>query len=485
MKLKNINNLFFVYPIFLFIVLSLASCGSGGGSGSDVSINAPAGTGSVAILLTDSPTDDFSEVNITISKIELLSDDSKVTVFSGNKILNLLDLKNETTLFSIENNVPAISYNKIRLTVIKVELIDKNGQLATKSVHLPGNGKIDLNPRQPFSVTPGEMLALQLDLDAEKSLKLDENKNKYNFRPVVFIDIIENVPPEKLLRIKGIVHDIDLINKTFRLCPDNNDLDSYNGASDDVNNNGCCITVYVSDDTSFFSSEDGGQPIPFKDLAEGSSAAAIGFYKTDSSINAESESCRLGLDAIVVQTGNFFKLTGTIKSDVDPVTDQFDFQVDPDQAVESVNPITVELQEGTKIYSTMGAALDESAIQENRRAEIDGKMVLASDPSLPDLLKATFISVDLDSILLDKLSGEIDNINHNAGTFDIITSVETLCVEIADDAQIFLITEDGTLVSQMITFEDLDNGIQVDIYGSNNSASGCFAADTVIAFESK
>jgi hypothetical protein len=281
------------------------------------------------------------------------------------------------------------------------------------------------------------------------------------------------------------VHDIDLINKKFRLCPDKNDVDSYMGASNDDNNDICCITVYVADDTSFFSSEEKGHPVPFEDLEEGSSAAVIGFYKADSLIDDDSKSCKIGLEAIVVQTGNFIKVTGTIGSEVNSDTNQFDFQVNPDQAVGSENPIKVELQEGTKIYSTMGVALDESAIKENTKAEIDGKIILDPDPGIPDVLNAAFISVDTDSITLDKLSGEIDNINGSARTFDLITAVETVCVEVTDDLQIFLITENGTLVSQLITFEELDNGNQVDIYGINNSSSECFEADTIIAFETE
>ena len=488
MLFKNSNKYFIIFPVFILIVFSLISCGSGSDSG--VSLNNKSGTGSVAILLTDSPTDDFSEINITVTNIEFLSDDSIVSVFSGNKsgnkILNLLDLKNETILFSIENNVPAISYNKIRLTVSNVELIDKKGQPVIKPVKLGGNGKIDLNPRMPFSVSPGEMLALQLDLDAEKSLKLDENRNRYNFRPVVFIDIIEDVPPEKLLRMKGIVLDIDLINKKFRLCPDKNDVDSYTGSSNyDNNNDSCCITVYVSDDTSFFSSENEGHPVPFEGLPEGSSSSIIGFYKTDSYMNDDSKSCNLGLDAIVVETGNFIKLTGTIVSEVNSVTHQFDFHVDPNQAVGSVNPIKVALQEGTKVYSTRGVALEKSELKVNIMAEIDGKIILDPDPIVPDVLNAAFVSVDTDSITLDKLSGEIDNINDSAGTFDLITTDKTVCVEVTDDVQIFLIKENGTLVSQMITFQALDNGNQVDIYDGNNSTSGCFIANTIIAFETE
>jgi len=158
------------------LALLLVSCGSGGGSGNSSS----ASTGSVAVLLTDYPSSDFSEINVTITKIELLSDTVHVTIFTdpNGKKINLLDLKNETILLTIENNIPALWYDKIRLTASDLELVkpDPNDpdQVETYHPHLPGNGKIDLNPRMPFSVTPGQMLTIQLDLDAQKSIHVVE-----------------------------------------------------------------------------------------------------------------------------------------------------------------------------------------------------------------------------------------------------------------------------------------------------------------------
>jgi ABC-type glycerol-3-phosphate transport system substrate-binding protein len=60
-----------------------AGCGGGGSSGSGSSA-APAGTGSVAILLTDAPSDEFAEINMRVVRAELLSDSGgHVTIFDG------------------------------------------------------------------------------------------------------------------------------------------------------------------------------------------------------------------------------------------------------------------------------------------------------------------------------------------------------------------------------------------------------------------
>ena len=57
-------------------------------------------------------------------------------------------------------------------------------------VKLP-SGKIDLNPQGGFEVVAGEALAIELDLDLDKSIKLKEagKSGKCIFRPVIFVDI--------------------------------------------------------------------------------------------------------------------------------------------------------------------------------------------------------------------------------------------------------------------------------------------------------
>jgi hypothetical protein len=459
MKNKKVQTMIFIIPLFLFTCLVLASCGSGSGTTS-------AGTGGVAFFLTDSLTDDLSEINITIRKIELLADDFRVTVFSGMKELNLLDLNNETELIALENNIPAIQYEKIRLYVVKndIELIDRDGTpIMNKEIKLPGNGKIDLNPRSPFSVTAGEMLTIQLDMDAEKSLKLDENKNKYIFRPVIFIDIIDGtVPQDKLVRVKGVIRDIDEVNRKITLCLEESDND-------------CCVTIYVNDETSFFSSEPEGSPIEFEELAVGDTVTVIGFYSGSSSwIHEKSEdkdensSCSMGLDALVIERGEFLKLRGTIASPVD-----------------TENPVIVQLQSGTKLYAWNGSLLREikenelDQIEEGQTAEVNGILLL--DPE-PDILNAAFVLIDTSIVTKQRLSGEIADKDNSAKTFNLITMSGIVCVQ-AVYADIFLIQKtDHTYESIRISFMDLSNGQQVDLYGTHVS-NECFEADTIIVFE--
>ena len=126
--MKRFFSLFFA----LWLPMLLLSCGGGGGGGGTV--NNPSATlqtntvqaGSVAVLLTDNPTDEFSEINITVTGVELLSDEAKVMLFSGEKTFDLLKLQNESSLFSVSSDVPPAWYNKIRLHVSKMELVRRD-----------------------------------------------------------------------------------------------------------------------------------------------------------------------------------------------------------------------------------------------------------------------------------------------------------------------------------------------------------------------
>ncbi len=487
MKIKTMCKSFFAFCMFAVILLSLSSCGSG--SSSNVLTSNQSGTGSVAIMLTDYPIAGFSEIIVTITKIELLSDDDRVTIFSGSKTVNLLDLKNETMLFSVENNIPSGMYEKIRLTLSSVKLIDEKGKAVKKPVKLPGNGKVDLKPSMPFAVSTGAMLTVQLDLDAEKSLKLHENKNKYIFRPVIFVKVISDAKqeePEKIMRVNGIVRAINTTDNTFTLCSDSGNRMSFSGPNniadnddDDYNNDGC-VTVNVSDETSFFSSSAKGAEVPFDDLEVGDTDSVIGFFDTQY-WKDDDKKCHIAINAAVVEIGEFIKLMGTIVSEFDSAAQQFDFQIDPGQPVESTEAITVQLQEGTKLYSTAGKELDKFALIMNTKVEIDGTLLLDPDP---DELLATFISIDTDTIPSEKLSGEIQNVDEDAMTFDLITSDATVCVEASEDTQIFLITDGETLMSEMINFSDLADTMQADVYGIMSTDSACLAAETIIAFDS-
>ena len=114
--------------------------------------------------------------------------------------------------------VPVGSYSKIRLHVSQVELVRLNPDgtvLSSDIAKLPANGKIDLNPRRSFDVTDNGHLMIQLDMDANKSIHIIGNGKGYNFRPVVFVNILGDDD------MKLVILDGKVLEKTadgFQLC---------------------------------------------------------------------------------------------------------------------------------------------------------------------------------------------------------------------------------------------------------------------------
>ncbi len=386
------------------MAFTLFSCGSGGGGGGGGSAdNSASGeTGSIAVLITDAPTDDYLEINITIKKIELLSDEGHVTIFSEDNPadylrIDLLDLRNETSLLSIEENIPAIAYNKIRLTLDEAVLIDNNHvphQLNVKT----GNDKLDLNPKGKFFVKPGEMLTLYLDIDLSKDDKaihvIETGTGEYKLRPEVFVEILDVDEMMKIMRFTGIVSNKG--DNTFRLCSLGSESDKSDDSSYSVSymEKDMCILVHVTGGTSFFQEAD-GEPVSFLELKNEDKVTVIGFFKVLSSLTVTDEHADIGFDAVVVEIGYFTRLKGTITSGVPIGGNHFVFEIAQGQTYEVGFEMTVDVQDKTKIYTWDGDKISESGIDfivKDRPVEIDGILVKQGTDVV---LNSAFILIDI------------------------------------------------------------------------------------------
>jgi hypothetical protein len=185
----------------LTAAISLISCGGGGGGSSGVTTSST-GTGSVSVLLADSPTDEYQNIWIRIHEVSLIpvNDGAPVVIFQSTAGLrvDLLEYQDEDYLLKVKRDVPAGQYSKIRLQVSDIEVTPKPGMTppcTSLDIKLP-SGKIDLNPREPFTVSQGGNLSIRLDIDANKSINLHQagKSGKCIFRPVVFVDIREGMP---------------------------------------------------------------------------------------------------------------------------------------------------------------------------------------------------------------------------------------------------------------------------------------------------
>ncbi len=174
--------------------LLLGACGGGSGTGSN---DTTGPTGNVGVLITDAPTLLYDEIHVTITGIVLLpredaSDAEQVVLFEGEETIDILQLRDYADLFVVAEEVPIDDYEKVRLFISQVELVD-NGTEPPSSVFatLP-SGKIDLLPKEPLTVAEDQTLYLELDLDARNSLLITETgTGNLIFRPVVFVRVFE------------------------------------------------------------------------------------------------------------------------------------------------------------------------------------------------------------------------------------------------------------------------------------------------------
>jgi hypothetical protein len=387
----------------------------------------------VGLLLTDAPADPslFSAINATIERVELIGGDGgRVPLFEGSaETVDLLRLHNESIPFTFRDDVPVGTYCKVRLTLshtdgLELVLADDGSSYFPK---LPGNGKLDLLARDCFTVAPQASVTLQLDLDAGNSIHIVQtgNKTDYNFRPVVFIDVINRSFTGKLVRLQGVITDFDATTQNLLLC---DALPTHQGDGAD------CAAIELGADSAFFDNLAlAGDAAPLSDLLQegnlGQPAAVVGlvrmlaidletptiaadllpgsgFYRLwDPAIDAVSQPYpddlagddpalvvpagllliddqgavevdhrpRLALDGLAVETGAFAQVYGNAVTDA--TADGF--------TLNAPDPMTVVLQNptgynGTRILSKEGAVLDYRAIVVTRGLKVRGLCGTAS-----------------------------------------------------------------------------------------------------------
>ncbi len=160
--------------IVLALTLSFVGCQK-----SDEGTSAITNQGKVTIKLTDSPfpLKWFTEVNVTITKIQMHAVDSTkgasfITIWEGRQTVNLLDLRNGKTSDFPEAEVPAGKYNMIRMKVDSVHIKYKNGM--EFSLNMPDNCKagIKIMIVPPLEVEEGTLQEVLLDFDVSKSIMI-------------------------------------------------------------------------------------------------------------------------------------------------------------------------------------------------------------------------------------------------------------------------------------------------------------------------
>jgi hypothetical protein len=468
--------------LFLSAALALLACGGGGGGAPPT-----AQPSTVGVLLTDAPVAGFDEALATITSVELLGNGTPVVLFSGSQTIDLLKLGDFSELFAVSDEVPPGAYSKIRLRLSALVLnrLDPITGAVVDSIEpqLVGNGKIDLNPRGPFTLASGEVIFVELDFDMEKSLKITTTGGgKVIVRPVVFVDIRGDRPDGRLSRIHGVIRAIDLVGGNVALCQ--SEFASRGDDDDDAGRRSRfgdehCVSVRTDDATGIFDAE--GLPQDLAGLEAGEEATVVGRInrKGDDGDDDESPDHYFELTAAVVEEGplgTYRRFRGNAESTVDGVLDTFDLGLAPGQGFGSDTTLPVQLYPKSRIFNRAGEPLERSAIVPGRRALADGVLVIGDE----DLIRSPLVFVDDDTSPEERvLLGEIVSVDLDAQELLVNDGTLDRCVAAAA-ADIFLVNDDDGLSSSRGELGDLAPGDDVAVFGSE-TVDGCLAARTIIA----
>jgi len=500
--------------------LTLTACGGGSSAGGAAAPPPPVSqppaptTGTVGVLFRDGPTHDFCQILATVDRIDLLGSAGPTNVFMGPETIDVLAMKNYTDVVTVATEVPVGAYEKVRLTLSDlalVECLDDAGQVPEpeddwEHPKLPGNGKLDLNPRGEFQVVGGETLLIQIDMDMEKSLHVHQTGNgKWQFRPVIFVDIVPD--GQRLVRVFGQVRDVNGV--TFELCPlepassTDNDDHGMSGDMSGDDDSGRCLDVFVDPSTGIFNeagdpASEAGVPVGMDKVVNGGLLTAIGFLSLhDDDDDGDSKADDLRLDAVVLELGDqgtFQRIRGVVATE----PGDFDFEFDPSPVTDAPDLISVLLQAGTRIFALgSNEELTSAALQPGTLGEVDGVFAdLPTDP-VTQRLNAALIVLDVDSTPEVSLTGRIITLKTEtalpttpaSGTIDL-KAVEPAapfnCVNTTVDTRFLNITETPTSSDTVdIDFDGLlvpdpadTDPPTIDVYGSDDS-SGCVLASVI------
>jgi hypothetical protein len=169
-----------------------AGCGGGGGGGS--------GTGTLELLVTDDPFAHglVAEARVTVSEVRLRGPSGWIDLLDGPPVeLDVVHLRNGATALLTQAEIPAGSYDQLRLVVDEgyLKLIDDDefstalGNLHPTSTSTSGL-KLDIDP--PLGVVDGVARSLLLDLDLTKTFKAVPGEDPlsaafYQLHPVIHV----------------------------------------------------------------------------------------------------------------------------------------------------------------------------------------------------------------------------------------------------------------------------------------------------------
>jgi len=520
----------------LLLLTGVAGCGGGGNGGTS-------STGSVSVLFSDAPSDEFAQINITVTDIELRDGEGDpASLFNGSQTFDLLALKNFSQLFSMAKTVPVGTYSKVRLRISDLELVrtDTAGVVVeTINPPLPANGKIDLHAGRPFNVLPDGSLLMEIDIDAGRSIHIVHTGNEgYRFRPVIRLRIVNADGLDRLGRISGTIAMSDPANSTFEICDSDVAMakpvrDSHAHANSDTDGDGdtdgdsdsdsdrACVDVSVLADTSIFDAM--GDPtteeVFFAGLDEdvNTLATVVGQFRIgDDDSDSDGDSEDSDGKTTPVGAASSEDPDGS-DSDGDSANDT-DSDGDSDSHGLEMDAIVIQLLGDafanlTGTIATIATAVDANTQQFTFNTDTDdgaAPAVALTVQSQPETRIFTRDAVEVDAgaiqpgvnaeidgilmspslksslIVIDTatertaLNGTIQSIA--AGTFILAGDNGNDCVAVDDATDVFVIDADEESTSVMHAAPPvLEVAANAAVFGQDNADTGCFDADAVVA----
>lgn len=200
-RLRSIKKTLQTSTSIAILVPLLSACGSSSSSSTE--------TGTLSLGITDGPVENASEVNVTISSIELKGAEDKVITLDPPQSFNLLDYQGDAQLVLFEDHtLVAGDYQWMRLGVDDSSIRIGNGPLFP--LEIPSADKTGLKLQRGFTIGAGSSNSFTVDFDLRKSVTL-ANGN-YKLRPT--LRLVDNLEAGALQGTvaDNLVEDVNCIN---------------------------------------------------------------------------------------------------------------------------------------------------------------------------------------------------------------------------------------------------------------------------------
>jgi hypothetical protein len=194
------------FILYVFLCALLASCGGGGSGGSNAVVSS--GQGTLRISITDAPSPEYTEINVTISGVRIHRSADAGTDEAGWSELQLPSPL-RINLLSLQGGVlqelgilplDAGHYQQIRLMAVPNSgagppfnnsvVYSSNGQTVEMPLSIPTEDTTGIKVVHQFTIEESETVDLILDLDGKKSVAAQGNGD-FMLKPVIKATVMQ------------------------------------------------------------------------------------------------------------------------------------------------------------------------------------------------------------------------------------------------------------------------------------------------------